>query len=185
MNLYESKQQLRKEIATLKKQYTAAGLAAFSAQIMERVEKMDVFREASCVALYHAIPGEVQTASFIEKWFRQKKLVLPLVKGNDLVLVRYIGEDSLRPGAFGILEPDEQGEKVVAEEIDLILVPGVAFDRQKNRLGRGKGYYDRLLASASLFKIGLCFDFQLKETVPTEPFDRKMDLVVTEREIIL
>ena len=69
-------------------------------------------------------------------------------------------------------------------EIDLIIVPGVAFDRQHNRLGRGKGFYDRLLSTLDVPKIGICYDFQLKDQIPAEPFDRKMDLIITEKEIL-
>ena len=69
-------------------------------------------------------------------------------------------------------------------EIDLTIVPGVAFDRQHNRLGRGKGFYDRLLSTLDVPKIGICYDFQLKDQIPAEPFDRKMDLIITEKEIL-
>jgi len=79
-------------------------------------------------------------------------------------------------GGGGIMLPEN--------EIDLIIVPGVAFDRQRNRLGRGKGFYDRLLSTLNVPKIGISYDFQLKDQIPVEPFDRKMDLIITEKEII-
>lgn len=151
---------------------------------MQRLEETDLFRQASCVALYHAIPGEVQTAEFIEKWHEEKKLLLPVIEGNDLHLVLYTGKDSLKAGVFGILEPTEEAQTVSEEEIDLMLVPGVAFDRQHNRLGRGKGYYDRLLATLKAPKVGICYDFQLLDTIPTESFDKKMDMIMTEKETI-
>ena len=123
-----------------------------SEEIMKRLEETELFRQASCIALYNAIPGEVQTAGFLEKWFEKKQLLLPLT--------------------------------VDESEIDLIIVPGVAFDRQLNRMGRGKGYYDRLLSTLQAPKIGICFDFQLQDTVPTESFDKKMDMIITEKEIV-
>ena len=110
--------------------------------------------------------------------------MLPLIKGNDLQLLLYAGKESLKTGVFGILEPSEDCEAVPESEIDLIIVPGVAFDRQHNRLGRGKGFYDRLLSTLDVPKIGICYDFQLKDQIPTEPFDRKMDLIITEKEIL-
>ena len=82
------------------------------------------------------------------------------------------------------MEPVDDGTIISNDDIDLIVVPGVAFDRERNRLGRGKGYYDRLLSQLKASAIGICFDFQLKGQIPTEPFDRKMDLVITEKEII-
>ena len=129
-------------MASLKRSYTKTTLQDLSAKIMKRLEETDLFRQASCIALYHAISGEVQTAGLIEKWYREKKLLLPLMKGNDLQLLLYSGKESLKAGAFGILEPTEDCMAVPENEIDLIIVPGVAFDRQLNRMGRGKGYYD-------------------------------------------
>lgn len=151
---------------------------------MKRLEENNLFQQASCVALYHAIPGEVQTALFIEKWYKEKTLLLPVIEGNDLRLVPYAGPNSLKAGIFGILEPTDETQMIPENQIDLIIVPGVAFDRAHNRLGRGKGYYDRLLSGLSAPKIGICYDFQLIDVVPTEPFDRKMDLIITEKEII-
>ena len=155
-----------------------------SEEIMKRLEETELFRQASCIALYNAIPGEVQTAGFLEKWLEKKQLLLPLIVGDDLRLLPYNGTDSLKPGIFGIMEPIEQKTTVDESEIDLIIVPGVAFDRQLNRMGRGKGYYDRLLSTLQAPKIGICFDFQLQDTVPTESFDKKMDMIITEKEIV-
>ena len=169
MELRKAKQTLREDMASLKRSYTKTTLLDLSAKIMDRLEETDLFQQASCIALYHAIPGEVQTAGLIEKWYRKKRLLLPLIKGNDLQLLLYASEDC---------------EAVPESEIDLIIVPGVAFDRQHNRLGRGKGFYDRLLSTLDVPKIGICYDFQLKDQIPAEPFDRKMDLIITEKEIL-
>lgn len=156
----------------------------FSEKILKQLEETELFRQASCIALYYSIPGEVQTAAFLEKWFEKKQLLLPLIVGDDLRLLPYKGTDSLTPGIFGIPEPTDIDTTVTESDVDLIIVPGVAFDRQLNRMGRGKGYYDRLLSTMQVPKIGICFDFQIQESVPVEPFDRKMDMVITEKEII-
>ena len=171
-------------MASLKRSYTKTALLSLSAKIMERLEGADLFLRASCVAIYHALPGEVQTAGFIEKWYQEKRLLLPVVKGDDLQLRLYSGKESVTAGAFGIPEPTEACPVVPEDEIDLILVPGVAFDRRCNRLGRGKGFYDRLLSTLNIPKIGICYDFQLRDSIPVEPFDRKMDLIVTESAFI-
>lgn len=152
---------------------------------MKRLEETDLFRQASCIALYHAIPGEVQTADFIEKWYREKQILLPVVDGDDLRLFLYKGKESLKAGVFGILEPDRTQASASEEKTDLIIIPGVAFDRQRNRLGRGKGYYDRLLASIQAPKVGICYDFQLVNNLPVESFDQEMDLIITETELII
>ncbi len=181
--IYTDKQILRKEMASRKKAYPGTTLRELSDQIMNHLEQTELFQEASCIALYHAIPGEVQTAGFIEKWYRKKKLLLPLIVGDDLRLLLYEGPESLRPGPFGILEPKEDGIEIPENEIDLIIVPGVAFDKDKNRMGRGKGFYDRLLSNLDTPKIGICFGFQLLPHVPVEPFDKRMDRVITEEGI--
>lgn len=170
-------------MALQKKKYSKITLSDLSTEIMSRVEQTELFRTASCVALYHALPGEVQTAEFIEKWYREKQLLLPVVHGDDLELRLYTGPEAVKAGAFGILEP-VAGSPVIPT-IDLIIVPGVAFDRQKNRLGRGKGYYDRLLTLVEAPKLGVCFGFQLFDRIPAEPFDQKMDLILTENEQVL
>lgn len=171
-------------MASQKKEYSKSTLCSLSDKILENLGTTEVFRTASCVAIYHAIPGEVQTASFIEKWYTKKKILLPVIEGDDLRLLPYTGSESLKAGVFGILEPIRTDLSIAENDIDLIVVPGVAFDRERNRMGRGKGYYDRLLSTLQAPKAGICFGFQLLPSIPVEPFDKKMDLVITEEEII-
>ncbi len=151
---------------------------------MSHLEQCKLFQKASCIALYHALPGEVQTAAFIDKWYQKKRLLLPLVDGDDLRMFQYDGPESVQTGAFGILEPKADGTEVKPEAIDLMIVPGVAFDRNHNRMGRGRGFYDRLLSSVTSPKIGLCYEFQMVPEIPTEPFDIKMDYIVTEKGLV-
>lgn len=89
-------------MASLKRSYTKTTLLDLSAKIMDRLEETDLFQQASCIALYHAIPGEVQTAGLIEKWYRKKRLLLPLIKGNDLQLLLYAGKEHSKRMVFGI-----------------------------------------------------------------------------------
>lgn len=180
MEIYKAKQALRKDMAARKSAFASTDLLDRSELILRRLEELPLFQTAKQVALYHALPGEVQTAAFIERWYGKKRLFLPLVVGDDLRLLRYSGSESLQKGAFGIWEPKPDGEEAEEGAIDLIIVPGVAFDRQCHRLGRGRGFYDRLLSALDAPKVGICFDFQLVASVPVEPFDRPMDHVVTE-----
>ena len=149
--------------------------------VMRRVEELDEFQHASVVLLYWSMADEVQTHSFVERWYKEKTLLLPCVVGDDLVLRRYTGPECMTAGEqFGIGEPTGAVWQDL-EKVELIVVPGVAFDRQRNRMGRGRGFYDRLLKSTpNAVKVGVAYDFQMLDTIPTEPHDVKMDRVITE-----
>ena len=148
---------------------------------MSKVEELDRFREAKVVLLYWSMEDEVQTHAFVEKWYKSKTILLPCVDGDDLRLRQYTGADCMREGEqFGIGEPTGE-EYTDLESVDAIIVPGVAFDKEGHRMGRGRGFYDRLLTSTpNAYKIGVCFDFQMVESVPVEPHDVMMDRVVGE-----
>jgi 5-formyltetrahydrofolate cyclo-ligase len=142
------------------------------------------FEAATCIMAYVAIPPEPVLTQVLEKTLqRGKSLLLPRCEEDGTMTARKIKSlGQLRPGAFGILEPSLVSEIVPASEIDLILVPGLAFDPQGHRLGRGKGYYDRFLTGVRGKIMGICSD--LVPEVPTEPHDCRMDAVVTEETII-
>lgn len=173
-----AKKLLRKVIKERKSQYSLSVLAEKSDAVFTQVEQLPEFINAACIFAYMAMADEVQTQNFIRKWVGKKRVVLPVVKGDNLELREYSSEDSLVAGqSFGIMEPIE-GRLVLLSEIDLAIIPGVAFDRANNRMGRGKGYYDKLLNRSNFYKIGVCFDFQLVDALPVDAFDEKMDMVV-------
>ncbi|MCZ4694417.1 5-formyltetrahydrofolate cyclo-ligase [Ancylomarina euxinus] len=176
----EEKKRIRKEIRTLKNAISLEEKTSRSIVILENVEQLPEFIEAKTVMLYWAMADEVQTSDFVIKWAASKRVILPCVNGNTLDLRVFRGVEDLVAGEnFGIPEPS--GELFTAyDEIDLILVPGVAFDVDNNRMGRGKAYYDKLLSSLKAFKLGVCFYFQLLESVPTDEHDIKMDQIVSE-----
>lgn len=176
----QSKKDIRTRIAQEKKQHTTEELHNLSSRLFSQLEAHPRFQLAKTVLLYHSLPDEVQTHAFIEKWHSQKVIVLPVVKGNELELRTYKGADQLQTGSFHIQEPLGTAFPSPAS-IDLAIIPGVSFDRKGNRLGRGKGYYDRLLNKLNAYKIGICFQFQLTEPgLPTEDSDIPMDEVWTE-----
>ena len=136
--------------------------------------------DAHTVLLYSALPDEVQTLPLLNRLSAEGKTVLlpRVVSDTDMELRRYTGPNDLEPGAFGIMEPT--GELFTDYDlIDVAIVPGMAFDREGHRLGRGKGYYDRFLARLPhIYKIGVCFPFQLVDQVPTDAHDILMDEVI-------
>lgn len=176
----EEKKRIRREIRGLKKAVSLEEKTNRSKAILDKVERLPEFASAKTVMLYWAMVDEVQTSDFVIKWAESKRVILPCVNGNDLDLRVFRGKEDLIAGEnFGIPEPS--GELFTAyNEIDLILVPGVAFDVENNRMGRGKAYYDKLLSSLKAFKLGVCFDFQLLASVPTDEHDIKMDKIISE-----
>jgi len=184
IDLREKKQCLRKEIFAMKKSLSLQERMAFSQQIFSCLEKLPDFINARCVALYYSLPDEVQTETFIRKWYATKKILLPVVEpDNNLKLVAYKGIDMLHVGAFGISEPiNNEGDE--DSKPDIIIVPGIAFDRNLNRMGRGKGFYDRLLVDMSVPKYGICYGFQLFDSVPAGETDVRMNHIITEKEFI-
>ena len=176
----EEKKRIRREIRNLKKAVTLEEKTSRSIAILDKVEQLPEFASAKNVMLYWAMADEVQTSDFVIKWAVSKRVILPCVNGTDLDLRVFRGVEDLVAGEnFGIPEPS--GELFTAyDEIDLILVPGVAFDVENNRMGRGKAYYDKLLSSLKAYKLGVCFDFQLLKSVPTDEHDVRMDRIVSE-----
>lgn len=174
----EKKRKLRKWIAQEKNRYCDSTLKALSADILTNLEMHPAFQAANTLLLYHSLKDEVQTHAFIEKWSKHKRIILPVVVGDKLELRIYTGPQELTLGAYGIAEPT--GDLFTDyQSIDLAIIPGVAFDTAGHRLGRGKGYYDKLLPRIPATKIGICFPFQLIKEVPAEPFDICMNTVIT------
>lgn len=131
--------------------------------------------------LYSALPDEVPTQSLIDGLVAQGKTVLlpRVVSDTDMELRHYTGPHDLQTGAFGILEPTGQLFTDYAT-IDVAIIPGMAFDAAGHRLGRGKGYYDRFLSRIPhAYKIGLCFSWQMVDSVPSDQHDVVMDAVVS------
>ena len=167
----------------MKNLHKSSGLqSAQSAEILTMLEAHPAFRAAETVLLYHSLPDEVDTHAFIRRWCTQKRILLPVVERDGLTLRDYRVNSELQTGQFGIMEPSGPNFVDYAS-IDLAVVPGVAFDPQGHRLGRGKGYYDRLLPRLTeAYKIGICFGYQLVNHVPAEAHDICMDEIITQRQ---
>ncbi len=153
-----------------------------SSLIVSRICSLREFVSAKTVLLYASVKGEPNIIPLINT-ATGKRFALPKVKGDELILYEVSKEDDLKSGAFGIPEP-HGGKEISPDEVDLIAVPGIAFDREGYRLGWGKGYYDRLLKRAGAFKLGVAHSFQVLERLPRDPWDVPVDAVVTEKELI-
>ena len=169
-----TKRELRQRIRTQKRRLSATELAVMSEDICSKVLALASWQEAGTLLLYYPLPDEVDVRLLIKDAFESgKKVLLPVVKGDELELHLYEGEASLKEGAFGIMEPTGPlFAPIHYDEIELAIIPGMAFDSAGHRLGRGKGYYDRLLPNLRDAKlIGVCFPFQFLEEVPAEAHD--------------
>lgn len=172
-----NKKELRKEIRAAKKLHTPEELLLLSELILKQLAQHPRFLGAERVMLYASLPDEVQTLSFLETWRHQKTVILPTVVGDDIIPVELAENVTFAEGDFHIPEPQNHP---YTGDFDLIVVPGMAFDRAGHRLGRGRGYYDRFLARhPQVYTIGLCFDFQLLPEVPAEPHDRIINEVIS------
>ncbi len=177
------KRELRKRVADLKNEFSRAELVEISERVIDNLSNLEAFNTAKNILLYYSMPDEVNTKSLINTIRGDKHIFLPIVNEAGLIIKEYTSDDSLVISKFGIKEP--AGDAFVNyDDIDMVVVPGVAFDRNLNRMGRGKGYYDGLLPKLKALKVAICFDFQLIENVPIDGWDVKMDLIVCESEII-
>ncbi|MBO5720084.1 MAG: 5-formyltetrahydrofolate cyclo-ligase [Bacteroidales bacterium] len=176
-----NKPNIRKEVKKIKLEIPQRDREVTAIEVMTKIESLPQFQEAENILLYNALPDELPTACMLERWDNFKTLFLPVVEGENLIIKRY-DKENVKIGAFGITEP--LGDEIDSKIIDFIIVPGVAFDRNRNRLGRGKGYYDRLLADSNAYFVGVGYDLQVLEHIPTEEHDIKMNCIITEREIL-
>lgn len=173
------KDKARSRAKLQKEMLTAAERNSAAANVFEQLEHLAAFLMSEHILMYHSLPDEIDTHIFIDKWHQLKKFFLPRVNGINLDILPY-NRSTLKHGAFHIEEP--QGDDIVsADIIDLIVVPGMAFDASGNRVGRGRGYYDRLLSSSKAIKIGVAYDCQLVDEIETEPHDIPVDILITEK----
>ncbi len=181
------KEKLRKKIKEKRKKQSKEENRKKSKEIKERLFSLKEFKEAETVLFYISYNSEVFTHDIILESFYKKNIIVPISNPVDctLILSHLKNWEELNVGSYGILEPRvEKIRKTNIEDIELIIVPGVAFDEKGNRLGHGKGYYDKLLDKTNATKIGLAFEFQISENIPTGKHDKPVDMIITEKRII-
>lgn len=180
------KEELRRLMKERRRALTDCEIVEKSAAIQKKLFSVPEFINAKTVMTYISAFREVSTDGIINRLFECKKSVaVPVSDTNSITITpSYISSTAeLVRGAYGIKEPSVIRECALSD-IDIIIVPGIAFDVRKNRMGFGKGYYDRLLYGSDAIKIGLCYDFQLLDTIPYDKHDIPMDIIITEKRII-
>jgi len=191
MELKRDKATLRDQIGQRRKRLAQATVARASEAICEQVLALPAVRDAGCVMSYVSLGNEVATHDLIRTLLaRGKQLAVPLLEpetGTIVPRIIFDFDSDLRTGSYGILEPrPKRSEPCDLTRLRVVLVPGVAFDAQGNRLGRGGGHFDRFLArlSSATKIIALAYDFQVVPSVPYGPHDEAVHLIVTEKRLI-
>ncbi|MGN0765279.1 MAG: 5-formyltetrahydrofolate cyclo-ligase [Christensenellales bacterium] len=177
-----NKQQLRREIRARLKAMSTADKKSASERVANNLLSLGLEPESVCI--YNALDSEVSTETLIEYFIRNATVYLPIVRGKDMLLVQVNEDTEYEIGDFGISEP--KGRELSPEQvkIDLCITPMLAGDKELNRLGKGKGYYDRFFDKCECVKVGICFDCQMVDEIDAEPWDKKMDYIVTDKEIV-
>lgn len=193
-----TKEETRRIVSQIKRQYTFEELQLMSASVISKLLSHPAVQQAKNILFYYSLPDEVYTHEAINHLQENgKNVYLPKILGKEMVFLKY--DETLEKGKYGIMEPTDdaspsfylqeeidnrdENQSDIRNSCDVAVIPGVAFDIEGNRLGRGGGYYDRYFRSKptgtkGLKLIGICFPFQLFDQIPTEPHDLRVDDVL-------
>lgn len=174
---------IRKEVFKRRKNASLENLDKWSLQIRNQVVQTDAYKKANTIYTYVAYNREVETRGIIEQaWKDGKQVAVPRVEGDVMNFYLIQSFDELEPGCMGIPEPVTNVPAM--DEMALMIMPGVAFDAKKNRIGYGGGYYDKYLeAHTGLCRLAVAFELQFMKSVPTEPTDICPEMIITESKI--
>jgi 5-formyltetrahydrofolate cyclo-ligase len=173
-----NKEELRKIM--INKRKDILNKKEISLEIINKLMNIEIYKNSRVIAVYNSLKDEVDTSYLISTSMEDKILLLPKIKNNKMIFI-VIDKDTLyEKSNIGVMEPI--GDEYLGK-IDLIIVPGLSFDSNLNRLGFGMGYYDKYLSNNNIYKIGICFDEQIVDIVPTNELDIKMDMVITKNKV--
>ena len=181
----KDKGSLRTHYLKLLKEQNREDALSKSRLIAEQLWKSPAYQNAQSILFYASMPGEVDTQLMIEKAFISgKRVALPIVEQNQRKLIPTVisSMEDAHKSTYGITEPHpDRGQAIDLQNLDMVIVPGLAFDKQHHRLGRGAGYYDRFLSTLpnNTATVGLAFDFQLTESLPIQAHDMRLGHIIT------
>ena len=179
------KKQLKESILEKRNSLPKEEIIEKSNEIKNNLFSLEQYKKSKTVMFFVSIRSEVYTHEMVKDALKNKTVIVPKVEGNEIEPSMIIDFDNLIPcGKFQILEPMDT-MKIAHKRIDLVAVPGIAFDKEGHRIGYGYGYYDKFLRKVpNAAKIGLCFDFQVVDKIPREAHDVPVDMIVTEERVI-
>lgn len=193
MEIFNEKKALRKEILTKRKNIDTAEKEEMDKKILDRFFESKYYKEAKKIFIYISYDSEIDTIKIIDKAFKDgKKIYVPRTEFESRLMdaVEITSFDNLIKSSYGILEPSINTPYINPNELDLIVVPGVAFDKKGGRMGYGAGFYDRYFKKINkdniekITKLALAYDFQVLEEVPMSAQDVPVDYIITEKEFI-
>lgn len=179
------KKEIREKILAMRRGLASNYIADASEKIFDKIVDMDAVKKAKTIMLYSDFDGEVKTGN-LTGWllYHGASVVLPTIREKKMYAINIKGAP-LELCSFGMSQPQYTESAVVPPgEIDVVIAPGVAFDRQKNRIGYGMGYYDGYLKQVNALKIGLAYEFQVVDKIDVDDGDIPMDLIVTPELVI-
>lgn len=185
-----TKQEIRRKMKELKHQLEESLIMTYSDAITRQLMQTSAYTQCNHLFCYVSFNQEVLTNGIILTALSQnKKVAVPKIIGEEMKFFYIESLDQLKPGVLGILEPDNCEEAIPDKSNkNLVIVPGLAFDYNKNRIGYGKGYYDRFFLkyeNIPMKKIALSYDFQVIEELPLGKYDKSVDQIITQNGIIL
>ncbi len=189
MDILSQKKELRKEAKTYRKSLSEGERLDKSNAIIRNLKALKEFQKAEVILMYASLADEVETLSLIGELAEEgkKSVCCPVTQGDEMEFYKILSVDDLKEGNFHVLEPEPLAERRLELQKDVhycMLMPGLMFDKMGNRLGYGKGYYDKYLArlpeNMNLTTIALSYEEMIKDIIPAEETDWRVDYVVTE-----
>ena len=178
------KNQLKESILEKRNSLAKQEIVEKSKKIQDKLFNLEQYKKLKIIMFFVSFNNEVNTHNMIRNALKNKTVIVPKVERHEIEPSVIIDFDNLVPAKFGILEPIET-MKIAYKNIDLVLVPGIVFDKEGHRIGYGYGYYDRFLRKVpKAIKIGLAFDFQVIDKIPREMHDVAVNLIVTEEKVV-
>lgn len=187
MNIKELKKEIRKSIIEKRNKIKNKDKTSMDKKIIESFKKEDSYKKARGIFIYIGFGSEINTKVIIEDALKKgKEVYVPKVKGKEMLLIKIDSLENLVTSSYGILEPIGDNNNFDVDKLDLLVMPGVAFDNSGNRIGYGGGYYDRFLEKnkTNAEKIVLAYEFQILNSINNEKHDVKVDKIITEERII-
>jgi len=186
----ECKETLRRQLLKRLLLLTQAEIKRRSKNVEQSISSWFLYKKSKVIMVYYPLKGEVNLLGIVRKVLGKKEVCFPVVDLKNSKLIPYKIKDlenDFVVGPYGIKEPNtNRAKECLSRDIDIVFVPGLAFDVSRNRLGRGKGFYDHFIGTldSRTKTVGVAFDFQIVKDLPVSiPHDKRLDFIVTEHEV--